>query len=124
MPALDSLFEIVGKWRGRWDDGKGKGDELSCVTTRLGENSWEALFTARCGETYAYTVKLAGHPSENGVHFGGQVDLGAGHGFLVWTGEVGRNGAAIEFNGTYEGSDSGTFKMRRVPDALGENSAE
>jgi hypothetical protein len=54
----------------------GHGGKIACVVIAKESNVREAHFTAECGETYSYTVKLEGRSKDREVLFGRRVDLG------------------------------------------------
>lgn len=102
-----------GDWTGHWyPAGSARpAGTLQCRMQRLNRDTWLAVFEARSSVEAVYEMKLRGRPTESGILFGGDIDLGpASGGVYQWTGEA--DGRV--FQGTYErASEHGRFELRR-----------
>lgn len=103
-----------GDWAGHWyAAGSARpAGTLQCRMERLDRDTWLAVFEARASVEAVYEMKLEGQPTESGILFGGDIDLGpASGGVYQWTGEA----DGWVFQGTYErASERGRFELRRV----------
>src|SRR5437667_9108150 len=81
--------QIAGKWVGKWESIKNKGNEgtVVCEAVQKSKDEWTAVIHAEYGPEMKFNIDLKGTWDGKRIRFEGKLDLGEKEaGIFTWTG--------------------------------------
>ncbi len=107
---------IEGPWEGSWTSGfNAHSGLLRCVVTHKGGENYEMHYYARWGPFLSASFRsiYKAKRNDDAYQLSGSKDLGALGGTYHFTGTATENDFKADYKS--DGSDFGTFEMKRVP---------